>query len=125
VSTKAWVTAFQLKGVRARRRGNSDEPLRAVFVEMKEPTALGVVDQSPDPPAFAAGAGKQLRDNERSIVWEFVPAPAAGSPHRHTRDAVVVAFSGRTPRVSFVKRGTVHGDEGTAGADRVYVFELK
>jgi len=125
VSTQAWETAFQLKGVTHVEEGNSDEPLRAVFVEMKEPTALGVVDQSPGPPAFAAGAGNQLRDNERSIVWEFVPAPAAGSPHRHTRDAVVVAFSGRTPRVSFVKRGTVHSDEGTAGADRAYVFELK
>jgi hypothetical protein len=65
-----------------------------------------------------------LRDNQRAIVWEFVPPPAA-LPHRHQRDAVVVAFSGTSPRVTFVARGTSHADEGIAGADRVYVFELK
>lgn len=126
VSTKAWETAFQLKGVTHVEEGASDAPLRAVFVEMKEPAALGVVDTAATPPAFPAGSGTQLRDNERSIVWEFVPAPGAvASPHRHVRDAVVVSFTGVTPRVSFAARGTVHTDEGTTGADRAYVFELK
>ena len=55
-----------------------------------------------------------------------MPAPAKGAaPHRHQRDAVVIAFTGRTPHASFVKQGTVHADEGTAGADRLYVVELK
>jgi hypothetical protein len=126
VSTKAWETAFQLKGVTHVEEGASDAPLRAVFVEMKEPAALGAVDTSAAPPAFPAGSGTQLRDNERSIVWEFVPAPGADAPlHRHLRDAVVVSFKGETPRVSFATRGTVHRDEGTVGMDRVYVFELK
>lgn len=105
--------------------GSSDEPLRAVFVEMKEPEARGTVETSATPPAFPAGVGMQLRDNERSIVWEFVPGQGPAASHRHIRDAVVVAFKGRTPRVSFTTRGTVHSDEGTAGADRAYVFEVK
>jgi len=125
VSTMAWDTAFQLKGVTHIEEGTSDEPLRAVFVELKDPQALGVADTATTPPPFPAGAGKQLRDNERSIVWEFVPPSNAASAHRHQRDAVVVAFKGQTPQVWFTTRGTVHRDEGAAGADRMYVFELK
>jgi len=53
-----------------------------------------------------------------------VPPPAA-NPHRHQRDAVVIAFTGKSPKASFVSRGTVHNDEGTPGADRAYVVELK
>ena len=105
--------------------GASDAPLRAVFVEMKEPAATGAVDAATTPAAFPAGTGKQLRDNERATLWEFVPAPAKGAPHRHQRDAVVIAFNGRTPRATFVKQGTVHADEDAAGADRLYVVELK
>ena len=124
VSTKAWETAFQLKGVTHIEEGASDAPLGAVFIEMKEPSASGVVDAASAPDAFPAGLGTQLRDNERSILWEFVPPPHA-LPHRHLRDAVVIAFTSLMPRVSFTTRGTVHSDEGAAGAERVYVAELK
>ena len=77
-------------------------------------------------PAFPGVAGKSVRESERVVIWEFVPAPGlAPSPHRHTRDAVVVAFTNQKPRVTFVPRGTVHVDEQTTGAERAYVFELK
>jgi hypothetical protein len=46
-------------------------------------------------------------------------------PHLHTRDAVVVSFTALKPRVTFVQRGTAHSDEQTAGADRVFAFEVK
>jgi hypothetical protein len=123
VHTTAWDTAFQLKGVTHIEEGASDAPLRAVFAELKEPSATGAMDTATTPAAFPNGAGKQLRDNERSILWEFVRPPAA-APHRHQRDAVVIAFTGKTPKVSFLTRGTVHAAEDTAGADRVYVIEL-
>jgi hypothetical protein len=127
VSTAAWETAFQLAGVTHIEEGSSDLPLRAVFLELKEPKALGVADSATTPAPFpaATATAKPLRDNERALVWELFPPPPAGVPHRHVRDAVVVAFRGETPRATFVTRGTVHGDDGTAGADRVYVFELK
>ena len=126
VHTEAWETVFQSKGVIHVEEGASDSPLRAIFVEMKEPAALGVVATTTTPPAFPRAGARPLRDNERSIAWEFVPAPGVEpAPHRHLRDAVVVSFTGQTPRVSYVTRGTVHTDEGTAGADRAYVFELK
>jgi len=124
VSTKAWETAFQLKGVTHIEEGASDAPLRAVFIEMKEPSATGAVDPPSTPDAFPAGRGSRLRDNERSILWEFAPPPPA-APHRHLRDAVVIAFTGLTPQVSFTPRGTVHTDEAAGGADRVYIAELK
>ena len=125
VHTAAWETAFQLKDVTHIEEGASDAPLRAVFAEFKEPAAHGVVDTATAPAAFPNGAGKQLRDNERSTLWEFVPVPAAGASHRHQRDAVVIAFTGKTPKVTFVTRGTVHANEAVTGADRLYVIELK
>lgn len=124
VHTKAWDTAFQLKGVTHIEEGASDAPLRAVFAELKEPSASGVVDTATTPAAFPAGGVTPLRDNERSILWEFVPPPAPGT-HRHLRDAVVITFTGQKPTVSFTTRGTVHNEEGAAGADRLYVIELK
>ena len=125
VHPAAWETAFQLKDVTHIEEGASDVPLRAVFAELKEPAALGVVDTVTSPAAFPNGTGKQLRDNERSILWEFAPIPTGGSAHRHQRDAVIIAFTSKTPKVTFVTRGTVHANEGVAGADRLYVIELK
>jgi hypothetical protein len=124
VHTASWETAFQLKGVTHIEEGASDSPLRAVFVEMKEPSASGVMDKAAMPAAFPDGVGKQLRDNERSVLWEFVPPPASKA-HRHQRDAIVIAFAGKSPKASFVNRGTVHNDEGVSGADSLYVVELK
>jgi hypothetical protein len=37
----------------------------------------------------------------------------------------VISFAGQKPSVSFITRGTVHNEEGAAGADRQYVIELK
>ena len=122
----AWDTFFFRRGVTHSEEGASDSPLRGVFLEFKEPAPLGVVDTDTNTPAFPGMAGKNVRESERVVIWEFVPAPGpAPSPHRHTRDAVVVSFANLKPRVNFVPRGTLHSDEQTAGADRVYVFELK
>ena len=63
-------------------------------------------------------------DNERVTLWEYTAKPAA-KPHRHIRDAVVVAFGGPTPRATWIKQGTVHADEVTGDASRVYVYEIK
>jgi hypothetical protein len=128
MSTKAWETAFRVRGLIHIEEGASDAPLRAVFVEMKEPAALGPSSYVPTTgaPAFPVGDAKQLRDNDRAIAWELIPAPTAASPtHRHVRDAVVVSFADMTPRVTWVQRGTEHRAEDADRADRVYVFELK
>ena len=121
VSTKAWETAFQKSGVTHVEEGTSDSPLRAVFVELKETSATEPADAASPPPMTG---GIQRLDNERAIVWEFVPPPRARE-HRHLHDAVVVSFEGSTPRVAFVAKGTVHDTDIPGGAERLYIFELK
>jgi hypothetical protein len=123
-SSVAWDTFFFRRGVTHSEEGASSEPLRGVFVEFKEPNPVGLMDTNASIPTFPGPPGKKVRESERVVIWEFVPAPPS-SPHHHARDAVVVAFSNLKPRVTLVSRGTVHSDDQTAGADRTYVFELK
>jgi hypothetical protein len=120
VSTKAWETASQKSGVTHVEEGTSDSPLRAVFVEMKEPSPR---DGSPSSSDFAKAGGVQRLDNERATLWEFVP-PVSGT-HRHLRDAVAVSFTGTTPAASFITAGTVHDSDAPGRPDRVYIVELK
>ena len=123
VSTKAWEIPFQKSGVTHIEEGASDTPLRAVFIEMKEPTPNGRTTDAKGAPAFAVGAGKPLLDNERATVWEVTSVTAA--PHHHGRDAVAISFEGIKPRVSYVAGGTNHSQEAPGRPDKIYVFELK
>jgi hypothetical protein len=125
-TSTAWDTFFFRRGVTHSEEGAGKEPLRAVFVEFKQPSAAGVASTDSSPLPFPSASGKQVRESERVVIWEFAPPPEpARTPHHHVRDAVVVAFTQLKPRVTFVARGTTHTGEETAGADRVYVFELK
>jgi len=120
----AWDTFFFHRGVTHSEEGASETPLRAVFLEFKEDQPLGKLEANTAAPAFGAAAGTQIRDSERVMIWELRPGPSPLA-HVHTRDAVIVAFANSKPRVTFVSRGTIHGDDQTAGADRSVVFELK
>src|SRR5216117_1182697 len=98
----AWDSFFCRRGVTHSEEGASDDPLCAVFVEFKEPNALGVADTDASSPTFSVGLGKQVRESERVVIWEFAPAPGiAPSPHRHAKDAVVAAFTNLKARVTF------------------------
>ncbi|MBV9548576.1 MAG: hypothetical protein JO256_02770 [Alphaproteobacteria bacterium] len=118
--TVAWDTFFYRRGVTHSEEGVGTEPLRAVFLELKEPAPVG------GPDTASAGLGKKVRESDRLLIWEDIAAqdtqPLA---HRHERDAVAVAFTGQKPRITFIKRGTVDHGEETAGAARTYFFELK
>jgi hypothetical protein len=125
-SSIAWDTFFLRRGLTHSEEGASDQPLRGVFVEFKEPQPLGTVDARTSPPAFPGISGKQLRDSDRVTIWELVGAPGPSQrPHLHARDTVIVAFTELKLRVTFVDHGTVHNDEETGGADRVFAFEVK
>jgi hypothetical protein len=118
--TSAWDTFFIRKGVTHSEEGASAEPLRAVFLELKEPAPVGAAD------TLSAGLGRKVRESDRLVIWEDIAAQDAQPPaHRHEMDAVAVAFTGQKPRITFVPRGTVDHGEETAGADRTYFFELK
>ena len=124
VSTKAWDIAFQRTGVTHIEEGTSDAPLRAVFVEMKVGGAYGADPTAAGTPVFTGRGGTQKLDNDRVTVWEFVQQPPGGA-HKHLHDAVVVALGNQSPKAQWVRRGTVHDDEGAGSAARVYVFEIK
>ena len=124
-SSVAWDTFFLRRGLTHSEEGASEQPLRGVFVEFKEPQPLGTIDARTNPPAFPGTSGKQLRDSDRATIWELASAPGPSGPHLHARDAVIVAFTQLKPRITFVARGTAHNDEQTNGADRVFAFEVK
>jgi hypothetical protein len=125
-SSIAWDTFFLRRGLTHSEEGASEQPLRGVFVEFKEPQPLGAIDTRTSPTKFPGTSGRQLRDSDRVTIWELAPAPGpSGPPHLHARDAVIVAFRELKPHVTFAERGTVHNDEQTSGADRVFAFEVK
>ncbi len=125
-SSVAWDTFFLRRGLTHSEDGASEQPLRGVFVEFKEPQALGTIDARTSPPAFPGVSGRQLRDSDRVTIWELGPAPGPpGPPHLHAHDAVIVTFTNLKPNVTFVERGTVHNSDQTSGADRSYAFEVK
>jgi hypothetical protein len=116
----AWDTFFYRRGVTHHEEGAGAEPLRAVFLELKEPAPVGAAATA------STGLGKKVRESDRLVIWEDIAAQDTQPPaHHHEMDAVAVAFTGQKPRITFVKRGTVDHGEETSGADRTYFFELK
>ena len=118
--TSAWDTFFFRRGVTHSEEGVGTEPLRAVFLELREPAPVGAAGTA------STGLGRKVRESDRLVIWEDTAAQDTQPPaRRHERDAVAVAFTGQKPRITFVPRGTVDHGEETAGADRTYFFELK
>jgi hypothetical protein len=115
----AWDHFFFRRSVTHSEEGVGTEPLRAVFLELKEGAPVGAADTA------STGLGRKVRESDRLVIWESIAAQDAQAPvHRHEMDAVAVAFTGQKPRITFVPRGTMALIE-TAGADRTYFFELK
>ncbi len=118
--TNAWDTFFFRRGVTHSEEGVGTEPLRAVFLELKEAAPVGAAGTA------STGLGKKVRESDRLVIWEDIAAQDAQPPaHRHEMDTVVVAFTGQKSRITFVPRGTVDQGADKAGADRTYFFELK
>jgi len=89
----AWDTFVLPRGITHSEEGASDEPLRGVFLEFKEPQPLGTVDARTSPPALPGTAGKQVRDGGRVTIWELAPAPApSGPPSRPAAPFASFAF---------------------------------
>ena len=129
VQTPAWGISFQLAGVTHTESGISDEPLRAVFIQIKRPVTGGREPTS-SLPRFPSDAPLERRSNERVRVWEYdesrLNTASANSPaHYHDHDAVVVWFDADTrPNVHFVAKGAIHNNDTPTAATRVFVFEI-
>jgi hypothetical protein len=127
VSTEAWNISSQAADVTHSEAGASDEPLRAVFIQIKE-DLRGPAEATNPVPVFPADDPLERLNDERAHVWEYRSGSASARDvrHRHVRDAVVVSFgSDLAPEVRYVERGTVHDTELPAGAARAFVFEIK
>ena len=132
------------KGTTHVEEGNTDPPLRAVFIELKRETASGLPDADVGGPApFPRDGGKQILDDDRVTAWDFLWASGSqGLRYRPARETVIVWLgSGRARRTghsnaateSDVKAGTMHylpaGSDETveivSGSPRAILFQLK
>jgi hypothetical protein len=121
ITTKAGAIQWQLKGITHIEEGTSDDPLRAVMIEIKGEKASGRVAKVAAP---IAAANPPLLDNARVTVWDYT-RPAHSVEHGHSRDMVVVWTAGRAGHAVFVPAGTVHADEPIGPATTATMFELK
>ena len=123
ISTKAGQIQWQLKGITHIEEGTSEDPLRAVMIEIKGDGPSGKVVKTPGVAAFT-GSTMPLLDNERVTVWEYTK-PAQTARHSHAMDTFVVWTEGRAGHAVFVPAGTAHNDEPIGAAAKATIFELK
>ena len=126
IHTDAWNISFQLAGVTHTESGISDEPLRAVFIQIKRPVA-GAIETNSSVPQFPYDAPLERRSNERVRVWEYDGdfSSTANSAHYHANDAVAVWFDAKTQaNVHFISRGAVHSKGIPTAAVGVFIFEI-
>ena len=132
------------KGTTHIEEGNSDPPLRAVFIELKQETASGLADADVGGPAsFPRDDAKKILDDERVTAWDYTwPSGSEGLRYRPARETVIVWLGagklrvrqrGGASTVSDVNAGTMHhlarGSNETleivGGSPRVILFQLK
>ncbi len=129
IHTPAWNISFQLAGVTHTESGISDDPLRAVFIQIKRPLR-GAVARDAFIPQFPNDAPLDRRSNDRIRAWEYnVGFSSSTNPdsseHYHSHDAVVVWFDADTQaNVHFISRGTIHSTVIPTEAVRVFIFEI-
>jgi hypothetical protein len=124
--------------------GNTDPPLRAVFIELKQETASGLPDaEVGGPPSFPRTEAKQILDDERVTAWDYTwTSGSERLRYRPARETVIVWLGpgklrvtqrGSAATVSDVNAGTMHhlarGSKETfevvGGSPRAILFQLK
>lgn len=132
------------KGTTHIEEGNTDPPLRAVFIELKQETAAGLPDTDVGGPVpFPREGAKQILDDDRVTAWDCVwPSGPEGLRYRPARETVIVWLGagkvgrrqhGDAATESDVKPGTMHhltaGSDETveviSGSPRAILFQLK
>lgn len=123
VGTEAGRIQWQLKGITHMEEGISDDPLRAVMIELKGDGPSGKIVRPAGVSGFA-GTAMPLLDNDRVVVWDY-PGTTAPARHAHLMDTVVVWTEGRLGRAIFLPAGTVHTPEPISAGAKATIFELK
>ena len=123
ITTKAGQIQWQLKGITHIEEGTSEDPLRAVMIELKGDGPSHKIEKKDGVAAFT-GPAMPLLDNERVNVWDYA-RPSAAAKHHHPMDTFVVWTEGRAGHAMFLPAGTVHTDEPIGSASKATIFELK
>jgi len=123
VSTKAGQIQWLLKGTAHIEEGASEDPLRAVMIELKGDGPWGHATESSDAPAFTSSS--LLLDNNRVTATAYSRPSSVSVRHYHRLDTVVVFTKDHASRAIFVPAGKAHDDESMASEDTVTVFEFK
>jgi hypothetical protein len=123
VTNAAGGIVWQFKGLTHIEEGTSEQPLRAVMIELKGDGPSGKTVMPAGVPVFS-GRAKPLLDNTRVTVWDYpgTPEPAR---HVHPMDTVVVWTDAGAGRAIFLPAGTVHTPEPISAGARATIFELK
>ena len=132
------------KGTTHIEEGNTDPPLRAVFIELKQEKPSGLTPAEVGAAAFPREGAKQVLDDDRVTTWDYAAwAPGPGAlKFRAARETLIVWLGDGSLRITRrvgstttvqVKSGTMrHLDrdsaemlEMTSGSPRALFFELK
>ena len=131
------------KGTTHIEEGNTDPPLRAVFIELKKDGPSGAKPADVGAPAFPRDGAKQLMDDDRVTAWDLNwTAGPQGLHYRAPLDTVIVWLGDGTLRVSsgkgpattiavhagtmrFVARDSTDALDMADGAPRALFFQLK
>src|SRR4051812_2093651 len=131
------------KGTTHIEEGATDPPLRAVFIELKQPTESGRAPADVGPASLPRDNAKQVLDDDRVTAWDLAWTAGPGSlRYRAPLDTVIVWLGDGTLRVSgtgtsnqsvpvhpgtmrFVARGSNDVLEMADGAPRALIFQLK
>lgn len=124
ISTRAGQIQWQLKGITHMEEGISDDPLRAVMIELKGDGPSGRIVKVNGVPAFS-GKTMPLLDNQRVTVWDYPGNTSATTRHAHVMDTVVVWTEGRAGHAVFLPAATVHDAEPIGAGATATIFELK
>ncbi len=108
ISTKAGQIQWQLKGITHIEEGTSDDPLRAVMIELKGDGPSHKVEKADGVPAFT-GSAMPLLDNERVTVWDYakvgIDAPQPPDGYLRGLDRGTRRPCGLSPRRYGAQRG--------------------
>jgi hypothetical protein len=131
------------KGTTHIEEGNTDPPLQAVFIELKQTGPSGLAPADVGAPAFPRAGARQVLDDERVSVWDVQAWTPGPQPliFRAARETVIVWLGDGSLRVTSagsssavpVKAGTMrHLDRGApetlemaSGSPRALFFEIK
>ena len=131
------------KGTTHIEEGNTDPPLRAVFIELKHETASGLPDADVGSLPFPREGAKQILNDDRVTAWDYTwTSGPQGLRYRPARETVIVWLGagklrtrhrGGATTVSDVDAGTMHhlarGSNETleivGGSPRVILFQFK